>query len=168
MNLYLTVPLLTLIAVFQSVLFSQLGFQDAHVELMVMVVLTWSFVRGMEAGAVWAFIGGLLIDLFSGGPLGGTSLALLVVAFLGGLQWGRSLGPTFIRLIIVTALGFLAYHIILLLVLAWTGRPVSWGFSLSRVILPGVLLNGLFAPLFHRLMVWLDRRIRRQGLNLSL
>lgn len=133
---------------------------------MFLVVLAWSVVRGLDAGLVWGFCGGLLIDLLSGGPLGATALALLAVAFLAGRRWGQSLGSPTVRLLLLALIGGAIYHLTLLLVLAWTGHAVGWAFSIPRVAVPSVLVNVALAPFVWQPMVWLGRRIRREGLSL--
>ena len=85
----MTIPLLTAVALVQTVLLSQINLWDARPDLMLLIVLVWSVVRSVDEGMVWGFIGGLIVDLLSGGPLGATALALLAVAFLVGQPWGQ-------------------------------------------------------------------------------
>jgi len=114
---------------------------------------------------VWAFVGGLVLDLFSGGPMGAITLALLIVAFLAGRQWGRELSPAFLRVFLVAlSLGFL-YHFLLLLILTGTGVRVGWAYGLARVAAPSAMLNALLAPVVYHLLSLLDRRTRTKGLT---
>ena len=103
------------------VLLSRINLWGARPDLMLLVVLVWAVVRSMDEGMVWGFVGGLIIDLFSGGPLGTTALALLTVAFLTGQPWGQGIGSPVIRLLLLAFAAGLAYHLVLLAVLAWTG-----------------------------------------------
>jgi rod shape-determining protein MreD len=134
---------------------------------MFLVVLTWAVARSVDEGLVWGFIGGLIIDLRSGGPLGATALALVIVTFLAGRQWGQGVGSLVMRLMILALVGGLVYHLVLLVVLAWTGHTVDWSFSLLRVALPSVVLNTVLAPFVWQPMIWLGRRLRREGLTLG-
>jgi rod shape-determining protein MreD len=54
--------------------FPMLGFVPLPVLL---VALAWGLLHTLEEGVVWAFVGGFFVDLFSIGPLGATSLALM-------------------------------------------------------------------------------------------
>jgi len=164
MNLSLSLPLLTGVALVQSVLLSRINLWGARPDLMLLLVLIWAVVRGMEEGLMFAFIGGLILDLFSGGPLGATPLALLAVAFLAGQPLGRGLGSPGVRVLLLALAGSLVYHLVLLAVLAWSGRAVDWAFSLLRVAGPSVLLNGLLAPFVRQPLAWLERRTRREEL----
>jgi len=133
---------------------------------MLLVVLAWAVVRGVDEGLMWGFVGGLIIDLLSGGPLGATPLALLAVAFLAGQPWGRSLGPPVARLLLLVPLGVLVHHLVLLFVLAWTGHVVDWGFALTRVVGPSALLNVVLAPFVRQPLAWLERRTRQEEFTL--
>jgi rod shape-determining protein MreD len=164
MNFYLTIPLLTVVALFQSVLLSRVSLWGARPDLMLLLVLLWAMVRGVDEGLVWGFIGGLLVDLLSGGPLGGASLALLAAAFLAGQPWGRGIGSSVVRLLFLALAGAVAYHLVLLTALA-TGHSVAWGFSLLRVAAPSVLLNVALAPFIRPALVWLERKTRRETLT---
>jgi rod shape-determining protein MreD len=124
---------------------------------MLLVVLTWAVVRGLDEGLRWAFIGGLIMDLLSGGPLAGTALALVAAAYLVGQSLGEGVGSEVIRLMILAVLGALTYHVALLVVLGWTGHPVSWGFSLTQVAGPSIVLNAVLAPFVLQPLRWLDR-----------
>jgi rod shape-determining protein MreD len=134
---------------------------------MFLVALTWAFVRGADEGLMWGFIGGLIIDLRSGGPLGATALALVAVTFLAGQSWGQGIGSPVMRLLVLALAGGLIYHLIVLITLAWTGHTVDWGFSLLRVALPSVVLNTALAPFVWQPMGWLGRKLRRGGLTLK-
>ena len=133
---------------------------------MLLVVLTWSVVRGMNEGLLWGFMGGLIVDLFSGGPLGATMLALLAVAFMAGQPWGLGIGSPVIRLLLLTFLSVTVYHLVLLVVLGWAGYAVDWGGALLRVAGPSVLLNALLAPFVRWPLNWLERRTRRETFTL--
>lgn len=166
MNLYLAFPLLAVVALLQSVWLSRVNLLGARPDLMLLIVALWAIVRGLDEGLVWGFIGGLFIDLLSGGPLGGTSLALGAAAFLAGQPWGRHLGAQVVPLLLMALVAALAYHMIVLIALAWTGHTVLWGLSLLRVALPSALLNAILAPFLQPILAWLERKAKRETLTL--
>jgi len=147
----------------QSVWLSRVNVWGARPDLMLLVVLVWAVVRGVDEGLVWGFVGGLIVDLLSGGPLGATALALLAVAFLAGQALGQGLGSPVARLLLLALLGVVVYHLVLLIVLAWTEHTVDWGFALLRVAGPSALLNVVLAPFVRPPLAWLERRTRREG-----
>ena len=149
-------------ALLQSVLLSRVNLWGARPDLMLLVVLVWAVVRGVNAGLVWGFIGGLVVDLLSGGPLGTTVLALLSVVLVAGQPWGQGLSSPVARLLLPAFVGVIVYHLVLLLALAFTGHATDWGFAVLRVIVPSALFNSLLAPFVQQPLAWLDRRTREE------
>ena len=158
--------LLTGVALLQSVLFARVGLWGARFDLMFLVVLIWAVVRGPDEGLVWGFIGGLLIDMLSGGPMGATPIALVLVALFAGQGWGQGIGSPAMRVLLLALAGGLIHHLAVLLLMAWTGHTLDWGYLITRVTVPSVLLNVALAPLVHMPLAWLERKTRREGFGL--
>jgi rod shape-determining protein MreD len=156
------VPLLTVVALAQTVLLAQVDLLGARPDLMLSVVLVWAVLRGVDEGMVWGLIGGLALDILSGGPMGANTLALLAAALLAGQSWGRGIGSALIRLLLLAFVAILAYHLVLLFVLSWTGYLVDWGWAILRVAGPSALLNMALAPFVQVPLSWLERSMRRE------
>jgi rod shape-determining protein MreD len=78
--IYYAMPLIVLImALLQATVATQLMVRGVKPDLVLLVVLLATLVYGGQGGLVWAFIGGIGLDLFSGGPFGASTL----VAALG-------------------------------------------------------------------------------------
>ncbi len=162
MNLYLTVPLLTIIAFLQTIVLARVELGGARPNLMLLVVLIWSIVRNLDEGLVAALIGGLILDLFSGGPPGSMTLGMLTAAFLAGQGWGRGVGLPIITLWFSTLISVMAYHVVLLTVLSWTRYSVDWVTAFLYVAAPSALLNAVLAPFIWPILSWWERRTRRE------
>lgn len=158
---------MTAIALIQDAALTRVAILGSRPDLVFLVVVGWAFMRGSVEGAVWAFIGGLLLDVFSGGPFGSMTLALLLVAVFVGRQWGRELGSVILQLVLLTLVSCFAYHALLLLTLSGTGHVVDWGYSLAQVAAPSAFLNALLAPFVYWPLAWLDRSTRPRGLTLN-
>ena len=167
LSLYVTLPLLTVLALLQDTTLAQVTVLGAHPDVVLLAVVVWAFLRGSAEGTVWAFVGGLILDLLSGGPMGGMTLALLATAFFVGRRWGQELGSTTFQLVLLTLVAGFAYHLVNLLVLGWVGHPVNWSHGLSRVAGPSAVLNAALAPFIYRPLAWLDRRTRTEGFTLD-
>ena len=89
MSIYLAIPLLTIVALVQNAWLSSVSLWGARLDLMLLIVLCWTIVRGVNEGMIWGFVGGLIIDLLSGGPVGAYTLALLGVGSLVVLRGPR-------------------------------------------------------------------------------
>ena len=164
-SLYYSIPFVTGLALVQSVWLSRVSLWGARPDLVMLVVFAWAVARGLDEGLVWGFVGGLVIDLLSGGAMGVYTLTLLVVALLAGQSWGEGLGSLLARLLLLALVCSVAYHLVLLLALSLTGREVDWGFAVVRVATPSIVLNVLLAPFVWQPLAWLERRIRREGLS---
>ena len=81
---YLMVPLMAVAALLQSTAFNRLAIAGVKPDLVLLLVVVGTLLYGPRAGVVWAFIGGLFLDIFSGGPLGSSSLALMAAAVVAG------------------------------------------------------------------------------------
>lgn len=139
-------------------------------DLTLLFVGAWSLRRGVEEGAVWAFIGGIVLDLLSAGPPAALIFGLLAVSLILGIDPSTGIGRTQTRpfggnpfaLIVGVALATLAFHLTLLVALGLVGRPVAWLDAGTRVVAPRVLFNLILMPLVYRALGWLDRRTRRE------
>lgn len=152
-------------ALAQSTALAGVSLFGAHPDLVFLLVAVWAFLRGPIEGAVWAFIGGLLLDTLSGGPFGGFTLALLAAALLVGQQWGRELGSTAFQLVLLVLVACFVAHGVLLLAMSATGYPVNWQYALSHIAGPSSVLNALLAPVVHLPLSWMDRRTRPEGIT---
>jgi rod shape-determining protein MreD len=158
-------PLLAAIALIQSTTLPYVIILGVKPELMLIVVVSWSLLRGSEEGMVWALIGGVGLDLFSGAPFGTITVALLVVSFLSGLG-ESSVFRTHIALPLVTALvTTVIYDLVILVILALTGRPVAWMDSVVHIVLPSTLVNTLLMPLVFWPLQWLHRKTGRKEMH---
>src|SRR5690349_21726277 len=68
-------------ALTQSSFFPAAGLVRVRPDLVLQCVVAWAVLRGAREAVVWAFVGGMLADLFSGGPFGASALALVIVAY---------------------------------------------------------------------------------------
>jgi rod shape-determining protein MreD len=129
-----------------------------------LVVLVWAMLDPGREGMTWAFVGGLLLDLFSGAPLGVSSLALLPVAYVIGLTEAQIYRSNVVMPLVLGAGGALAYHVIYLISLRFlAGYPVVWSTGFWYVTLPSVLFDVILVlPLLRLFTRWYDRLHPRQ------
>jgi rod shape-determining protein MreD len=153
------VPLLCLAAVVQSTILSRYHFYGGTLDLVLLVVLGWTLTGDALGGLGWGFVGGLCLDLLSGGPLGAAPLGLTVMAYLAGLTEGRFWGSHLLLPLAIALLGTFGFHLLSLVVLALAGHAVDWGTSLARIVLPSALLNTfLMWPVFA-VMRWMHAQL---------
>lgn len=168
------IPFLTLVALAEAAVLPHARVGGAQPDLMLVIVGAWSLRRGVEEGAVWAFIGGMVLDLLSAGPFAASMFALLAVSLVWGVDpstglgrrrgEGLSGGP--LPLVVGMVLATLVFHVVLLTALQLTGRSIDWLDATRRVIAPRAIFNLALIPFIYRMLGRLDRRTRREGLRL--
>jgi len=156
MTTYLVgLPLLALAAVVQATVLSHIHVAGGTLDLVLLLALSWTLIGEWQGGAMWGLMGGLCLDLLSGGPLGGHALGLVPVAYLASLSEGRFWRSHVLMPLATVLVGTVLYHLIYLAVLAAAGHHVAWLLSLFQVTLPAVLINTLLMlPVYHALR-WL-------------
>jgi rod shape-determining protein MreD len=115
--LYLAIPLMLVLVILQSAVLPNFTIFGIVPQLMFVATISWALLRGLREGLAWAFMAGLLTDLFSAGPIGVTSLAMMAtVASVVFLQ--RSFPESrLIMPIVLTALATMIFWSIYLLIL---------------------------------------------------
>lgn len=163
MSLYYGIPILMVAAVLQSAWLEDLNIIGGRPDLVLLLAVTWSIIRGAEEGALWGFVGGVFCDLLSGGGFGLWTFSLTAVGFVAGQPWVQALGPTLIRLALMSAVGTLLGHLLLLLSMGLLGYAVDIGHAFRTVAGSAALLNFLLSPFIFTFLVWFHKRSGRQS-----
>ncbi len=131
---------------------------DVRPDLVVLLVIAVAMTAGLREAAIWAFAGGLFLDLLAGLPLGVSAVCLLVVAVLATL--GTTI-PFRAPLVLPLGLAFLGtalYYLLLLGVRSLGGQHFAWLDALEGVLLPSALFNTALMPLAYSFVSWLTDR----------
>jgi rod shape-determining protein MreD len=145
------IPLLILAAVLQASVLSLLFPLGGGPDLVLLLVVAWAFNAELRSSVLWAFIGGLLLDLLSAAPLGTSSLGLVIIAVPIAGVGGRvyRLGPLWIfGITLAASLFFEAYRVLIVdlmqlvgVIPSDTGFTPSWTVDFAAVVLPTMLYN---------------------------
>jgi cell shape-determining protein MreD len=127
------------------------------------LVLTFALVSGMllsvEEGLLWAFLGGISLDILTPGghPLGTTALCLLL-ALGGGLLISRLAQPPRVLTVVVSVfcLTFLFEALLTVVLAATVGTRVA-GFSFAATLVTAIL-NAIVAAIAGRTIRLLSTR----------
>ncbi len=152
-------PILCLAAVVQSTVLSRYHFYGGTLDLVLLMVISWTLTGDVLGGVGWGFMGGVCLDLLSGGPFGAAALALTLVAYAAGLTEGRFWGASLLLPLVVALLGSFGYHLVNLVALSVTGYGPNWGISLVRVVLPSALLNTFLVLPVYYAMRWVHGQL---------
>lgn len=141
----------------------RIGEAQPHPVLVLGIVLTIAV--GVDAGLVWAFVGGLGLDVLAQRPLGSSAFALLLC--VGGAS---ILARSFARLRPIVPIGAvfilsLGYSMILFLAFGTLGAPLPVADPLP-VVLPGAVYDAVLAALVGPLVIAVhDRRIDQERVD---
>lgn len=153
------IPLLGTLAIIQTVVGPRLAIFQVRPDLMLLAVLAWTLFNGGYSGMVWAFVGGLWMDVLSGGPMGASSLALMAAALVAGVGHNRLFRSNPLTLLVAAVLGSLVYAFVYLGILVVVGRRVDLLETSLQIVFPATLYNTVLmfvlSPILYR---WLDRR----------
>jgi rod shape-determining protein MreD len=158
MNAYLSFLILSVLAVLQSTLLPHLKVLGVQPDLVLLVIVAWSLLRGAEEGMLWALIGGVALDILSSARLGTNTLPLLLISFLTGL-WQRGLVRQEVLVpFLAIPVATIVYQSLMVALLKLLGWPGTWSASFRYAILPTTLVNTLLMPVVYVLMRWIHRR----------
>jgi rod shape-determining protein MreD len=115
-------------------------------DLVLVIAIVWTMALGLEGGLVWAFLGGLVIDVLLMRPLGLTAFIDLLAV---GTAW--VIGRVFVRalypVIVVTVAVLAAVSIPLTALLYQALRDVPGGADPMAGIVRSTILAAIFAAL---------------------
>jgi len=158
MGAFLSIPLLAVAAALQASLIPQIRLLGGGPDLVFLLVMSWAIDGAPEEGIIWAFTGGIMLDLLSYNPTGTSVLGMLVLVFLiTGLQQ-RVYRVGIILLAGLVIVGTLFQQLVVMGVLTMSGFSIDWAIGLTYVVAPTILYNlVLIWPIY-----WLVRRLQRR------
>lgn len=145
-------PLLVLAAVAQSAALAHWRLLNGGADLVLLLALSWTLAGDWRGGMVWAFVGGLCLDLLSGGPIGAATPGLVLMAYLASLTEGRFWRSHILLPLAAVLFGSVGFHLIQLFVLNASGFRLDVPSALWRTVLPSTLINtALMLPVYRLL-----------------
>lgn len=148
--------LLVITAVAQSTVLSVAAFLGLAPNLILVLILVWSSLRGAREGVAWAFGAGLMLDLLALDPLGSNALALIVVAVIGSLAQRPLMQSGLVLTMLMVIVATLAHFVVASFVDALMGAGYSFMISVRLGALTA-LLNVLTVPPLYGVVLLLDR-----------
>lgn len=158
MAVFLSFPILALAAVMQGTFVPQIRLLGGGPDLVYLLVLSWAIHSDLDTSVIWAFVGGIMVDLISETPTGTSTAGMLLMVFLVSGLGTRVYRIGFFILTGLVIIGTLAQETVIMGILTLTGHPVDWIDSASYVLAPTLFYNLLFIwPIY-----WFVRRVQRR------
>ena len=158
---YMMLPLIGIACLLQATAAGRMKIFGVKPDLVLLLIIIGALVYGSRPAVIWAFFGGLGLDIFSGGPMGGSSLALMAAAMMAG--FGHRTLSRFNPLVPLTAVmaGTLVYAVAYLSILAVlqyldvTHHRVPFLSTMQSVVVPALVYNTtlmvLLIPFLNRI-----------------
>jgi rod shape-determining protein MreD len=148
----------TVTAIFELTVGPYLRVGNAQPHLVFIFAIIWTVAVGLESGLVWAFFGGIALDILAQRPLGASSFALIISVGIAA-----SITRPFIRirpLVVVPAVALLSivYSMTLFALLGAIGSSVASTNPVAALV-PGVVYDTVIAVIVGPLVIAIhDRR----------
>lgn len=156
MGNWLSFPLLALAAALQATFIPQIRIFGGQPDLIFLLVISWAVHAPLQEALIWAFVGGILVDLLSAAPTGASTLGLVLLVFALDRLKQQLVGVGLILLFVFVAVGTLFHGVIYLGVIAAAGyviRPIE---MFTYNLLPSVAYNlVVMIPVY-----WFVRRVQ--------
>ncbi|MDX1413121.1 MAG: rod shape-determining protein MreD [Candidatus Promineifilaceae bacterium] len=78
---YLALPIMVILTIIQTAILPHFPIFGVVPSLPFLVALSWALLRGANEGAIWGFIAGFFMDLFTAAPAGGLALTYMAAVF---------------------------------------------------------------------------------------
>jgi rod shape-determining protein MreD len=154
---------LAVIVLAQATLLPRIRFFGAQPDLLLVLVVCWSLTYGVAGGLVFAFVGGLAVDIFAGLPIGTSPLALMPICFLA-IMWRSSVYVSNVWFpVLLVAIATPVQGWLMLFTRQIRGLPVEWGATTMQIILPAVALNLILTVIVIRLLRRVSSRSRAEA-----
>lgn len=146
MRFAIAAGLLAFAALLQSVLGPFLPIVHGRPDLVLVVVLAWSMLRGSGEGAFVGFLGGLLLDSVSYSQFGINAALFGLIGYATGLPEVNVYRGNLPYFLGITAVATFVYHTLYFLILQALGNLMPPLIETYTTALPAALLNALLVP----------------------
>jgi len=163
-SVYIAIPVMLILSVVQTAVLPHFSVFHLSPQLPLLVALAWGSLRGLDEGMIWAFIGGICMDLFSISPLGVTALGYMVA--VTAVLWLQQAFPTsrIILPLILAALATVIYLVLNLILLRMLGQIST--LQAITGLWPLVLLNVAAMLPIYWLLYTVDRVVHPRRVQL--
>lgn len=157
---YVMIPLVLVAGLLQSTAATRLEIRGVKPDLVLLLLVLGTLVYGSRSGLIWAFAGGIALDIFSGGPMGASSIALMAAVLVAGIGHRTLSRYNLLVPLTATALATATYGLVYLGILSALDlfevapREVPLLPTIQYIVAPAAVYNVLlmlvFVPFLNR------------------
>lgn len=157
MSLFVAAIGATVTAIVELTVGPYLRVGNAQPHLVLVFAVIWAVAAGLESGLVWAFVGGIALDVLAQRPLGASSFALIACVGLAAVVARISFRLRPIAVVPAAAILSFVYSMTLFVLLGALGSSVASP-DPAGVLVPGVIYDSVVAVAVGPLAVSLHDR----------
>lgn len=158
-SLVVALVVLGFLTMIQEGVISQFTFGGVRPDLVMLAVVDWGLVRGVEEGVLWGFVGGFFVDFYSGLPFGTSSAAYVAIAGIVSLGETALLRSHVMLPVVVAALGTAIYYAIAIVIVASVRHELLINGSMLRTFVGVMAYNAVINPVIYVASRAFDRRL---------
>jgi rod shape-determining protein MreD len=162
---YIGAIFLFIASLVQSVVLPQAVPISARPQFVVLVVVAVCLIEGLYDATMWAFVGGLMLDLMNSPtyPIGSNALILVLVALFASLGQANPFHNLLFVPLTTVFFGTIFYYVLNMGLLVALGHgEIAFLDNLLRIAVPGAVLNAILMPVVYSIMLWLSEKVGRR------
>ena len=132
MSPYWSLILLILATFIQSISALHFNLGGVHPNLILVLALAWSFLFPWSEIALWVFVAGFILDIFSGVTFGIFTVSLIAVSLLATIWRANAQVNPILAILLALPYTIIFNIIILSLLMIMTEKPASWGIMITQ------------------------------------
>jgi len=160
---YIAMPLLLLAALCEVAVAPMFRVSGLQPNLVLVMLTAWMITRGQSEAFVLIPIGGFLLGLVDGAPLGTAIIAMAPLALLQDVRGSQLREGGLALAIIFIVIMTVVYHLVYLMMFTLRGESASWLQAMTRVVIPTVLINAVTLVPCYWVFSLFSQDLRRPG-----
>lgn len=155
----INIILIVLAYVVQTCVFPLIPFFAVYPNLMLILIFSFGFIRGSNAGIIYGVLAGLLLDLSSGGALGFYTLFYIWMGYLNGICTKYYYEDYITLPLVLCAVNEFAYNIYLYLFGFLVRGRLNFGYYLVNIMIPETIFTVVTTLVVYRLFLFISRKL---------
>lgn len=159
-KIIINVALLVLAFTIQICVFPQLAFLSASPNLLLILVFTYGFIEGREAGMIYGLVAGLFMDLFYNGPFGFYTLFFINMGYLNGICTKYYYEDYITLPLVLSIVNDLAYNMYIYIFRFLIRARLDFGYYFIKIILPEIIFTTVTTLVVYRFFLFINRKLK--------
>ena len=145
----------------QTSLLTYLDYNGVSANLMLAVVVSTAFLRGIYIAVAMGLCVGLLQDFTTGDFFGCTTFTYMTIGLIFGKLSERFVKDQFIVPILATPVATVIYFFMMMLFILMLGYPINVAAAIEKILIPLFFYQIIFALPIHKIAYDFDKLVTR-------